>query len=154
MIRVDRFHYIADALTDVAVIVSISNRSVKFLDPLCAIGIALYIVYGSYMFFKQAFVNLVDEEFPASERQKILEIIAKNPLIKGLHELKTRYAANKPFIQCHIEMDGNISLYEAHIISDKICADLLASFPGGEIIIHQDPAGVETEVDYRENIKF
>ncbi|KAJ6644816.1 tRNA-specific adenosine deaminase [Pseudolycoriella hygida] len=36
-------------------------------------------------------------------------------------------------------MDGDMTLYNSHYISDQICAALLAEFPGGEIIIHLDP---------------
>lgn len=72
--------------------------------------------------------------------------------MKGVHEMKTRYAAQKAFIQCHLEMDGNMSLYNAHEISDEIAFDILQEFPDSEIIIHQDPYGVEEHVNYREYI--
>ena len=69
-----------------------------------------------------------------------------------MHEMKTRYAAQKAFIQCHLEMDGNMSLYDAHEISDEIALKILQEFPDSEIIIHQDPYGVEEHVNYREYI--
>jgi ferrous-iron efflux pump FieF len=33
-------------------------------------------------------------------------------------------------------------LAEAHRISDAVEADVCAAFPGAEVIIHEDPAGV------------
>jgi ferrous-iron efflux pump FieF len=39
-------------------------------------------------------------------------------------------------------MDGAMSLIEAHRVSDEVEAALEAAYPGAEIIIHQDPAGV------------
>jgi len=47
------------------------------------------------------------------------------PEVRGAHELKTRSAGDKPFIQFHLEMDGNLSLLEAHNISDQIAAEFL-----------------------------
>ncbi|HLJ65269.1 MAG TPA: cation transporter dimerization domain-containing protein [Stellaceae bacterium] len=40
-------------------------------------------------------------------------------------------------------MDGALTLKEAHRISDRVEADILAAFPNAEVLIHQDPAGLE-----------
>jgi len=69
-----------------------------------------------------------------------------------LHDLKTRRAANKPFIQFHIELDGSINLYNAHEITEKIMDEISKVFIGAEIIIHQDPEGIEEDVQYRESL--
>ncbi len=151
--KVDKLHYFIDLITNVAIIISINLSSrFWFIDSLFGVCISLYIIYSSYILFKKAFKNLVDEEFPEDDRKKIISIITTFSEVKGIHEMKTRYAAHKPFIQCHIEMDGEMSLYTSHYISDQICNALLAEFPGGEIIIHLDPYGYEKTVNYRENI--
>jgi divalent metal cation (Fe/Co/Zn/Cd) transporter len=96
---------------------------------------------------------LVDEEFDPKERAKILSILSGfADVVFGVHELKTRYAGKKPFIQLHIEMEPTISLIEAHKISHKISAAIEDVFIGAEVTIHQDPLGHETEVNYREKI--
>lgn len=154
-IKVDKLHYFMDLLTNLAVIISINLTSrFWFMDQLCGIGISIYIIYASCTLFKKALRNLADEEFLAEDRKKILSIIASFKEVKGVHEMKTRYAANKPFIQFHIEMDGDISLYNSHYISDEIYDALLLGFPSAEIIIHVDPYGYERMVNYRENINF
>ena len=40
-------------------------------------------------------------------------------------------------------MDGALNLLQAHEISDEVEARLRAAYPGAEIIIHQDPEGIE-----------
>lgn len=153
IIAVDKMHYFTDLLSNIIVVVSV-NLSSKFwfIDPISGVIISVYIIYGAYSFFRQALKNLADEEFPEQDKQKILTTISKYKQVIGVHELKTRYAANKPFIQFHLEMDGAMSLNEAHTISEKIINELLIEFPSGEITIHQDPAGVEENVNYREQI--
>ena len=42
----------------------------------------------------------------------------------------------------HLELDGDMTLVDAHIISDQVEAEIVAAFPGAEVIIHQDPEGV------------
>lgn len=154
IIKVDKLHYFTDLLTNVGVIVSIKlSTHFWFIDSLFGIAIAIYIIYASYALFRKAFKNLIDEEMPEEDRKKILSIITRFKEVKGIHEMKTRYAASKPFIQCHIEMDGDMSLYSSHYLSDKIYSALLLEFPGAEIIIHLDPYGYEEKVNYRENIK-
>ncbi len=155
IIEADKMHYLVDLFTNCAVIISIylsSKFGFIYADPIFAVLIAGYIVYGSYSLSMKAIRNLVDEEFSDEERAKIIMIISSNPMIQGIHELKTRYAGNKPFIQCHLELDGDINLYEAHLITDSIMEELNIAFPGSEIIIHQDPAGVERHVFFQENL--
>jgi divalent metal cation (Fe/Co/Zn/Cd) transporter len=102
--------------------------------------------------FRNVFRNLVDQELVESERNQIISIIRRFKEVMGIHDMKTRYAANKVFIQCHIEMDGEVSLYNSHLLTEKIVEALLQKFPGADVIIHQDPFGYEEQVGYRENI--
>ena len=63
--------------------------------------------------------------------------------LRAVHDLRTRSAGQQAFIQFHLELDGAITLMEAHRISDAVEAAVIAAFPGAEVIIHQDPAGLE-----------
>lgn len=153
IIAVDKLHYFMDFVTNAAVIASLYlSATYWYIDALSGIGISLYIMHASYQLFRDATKNLADEEFAPEDREKIVNIIRGFPEIKGLHELKTRSAGNKPFIQFHLEMGGNMSLYAAHELSDRVVLALLKEFPHAEIIIHQDPAGVEEDINYREYI--
>jgi ferrous-iron efflux pump FieF len=153
IISADKLHYFSDLITNIAVIVSIYlSASFWYIDSLAGIGISLYIMYGSYRLFREAIRNLADEEFRPEDRARILEIVGKSTHAKGVHELKTRYAANKPFIQFHLELDGKITLNKSHEIADSIMDSLLEEFPDAEITIHQDPEGLEKDVRYREKI--
>ncbi len=141
LIAIDKLHYLVDLLSNAIVLIAINlSQKFWFLDSLAGIVISLYLMHASYRFFRQAIKNLADEEFSDSDREKIIAIVAKYKDVKGLYELKTRYAAHKPFIQFHLEMDNSMYLREAHKISKKICQELLQHFPDGEIIIHQYPA--------------
>lgn len=153
IISADKLHYFSDLISNVAVIASIYlSQAFWYIDSLVGIAISLYIMHASYKLFREAIRNLADEEFHASDKAKILEIVGKSDHAKGLHELKTRYAAHKPFIQFHLELDGDLKLNKAHEIADSIMTSLLKEFPNAEITIHQDPVGLENNVKYREKI--
>lgn len=153
IIAADKLHYFSDFLTNIAVVATLHlSKSYWFIDPIAGILIALYIIRGSYILFRKAIRNLADEEFPQKDKLKILEIVRSHSGSRGVHELKTRYAGNKPFIQFHLEMDASLSLRKAHSIAEEITDNIIASFPLAEVIIHQDPEGEETDVNYREEI--
>ncbi len=153
IIAADKLHYFADLLTNIAVIISLYlSGKYWYIDPVLGILISLYIMHASYKLFMQSIKNLADEEFPQSDKNKILKVASNHTQIKGLHDLKTRYAGNKPFIQLHIELDGKMTLLKAHEITDDIMQELVKIFPGAEIIIHQDPAGIDEVVQYRDQL--
>ena len=56
---------------------------------------------------------------------------------------RTRASGRDTFIQIHLELDGVMTLLRSHEIADEVEARLLAAFPGAEVLIHQDPHGVE-----------
>src|SRR6202012_1313533 len=87
--------------------------------------------------------QLMDHELPQDERDRIAAIVRGHGAVRSLHELKTRKAGLSVFIQVHLELDPEMKLAEAHAISDEVERDLMAAFPGAEVIIHQDPAGFE-----------
>jgi len=63
--------------------------------------------------------------------------------VVAAHDLRTRVAGPTAFIEIHIDMDGEMSLIRAHEISDEVEAELRAAYPNAEVIIHQDPEGIE-----------
>ncbi len=142
-IAADALHYFADFLTNVGVIIAIILTSVlgwKIADPVIALIIAGYIIYGAFHMSCGAFQNLMDREFSDEDRAKIKAIVAQYNNVAGLHDLRTRKSGIHGFIQFHLEfVDENISLKKAHEISDEIEDALKNVFPNTEILIHQDP---------------
>ena len=154
LIKADKLHYTSDLLTNILVIISLYFSVMLIaLDAIFGMLIACYVIYGSYGLFIKALKNLVDEEFSDSERSKIIDIISQYNEVLGIHEMKTRYAGNKPFIQFHIEMNGTMTLSAAHEVSDKIMTSILEEFEGADVIIHQDPEGLEPDNPYTEMLR-
>lgn len=152
LVIADKLHYFVDFLTNGAVILSLHfSQSIPSIDAIFGILIAFYIIWSAYGLFLQASKNLIDQEFSEVEKNKIIKLLTSyNKDVFAVHELKTRYAGSKPFIQFHLEMRSDMSLLEAHAISDNITAELEKLFVGAEITIHQDPAGLEDNAQYRE----
>ena len=146
VVSADEFHYRTDLVLNGAVILSLVATSWLgwvYLDPLFGAAIGLWIIYGAWQVAMKAIVQLMDRELPDDARARIRQIALAHPQVRSVHDLRTRAAGPTAFIQIHLEMDGKLTLNEAHRISDAVEADILAAFPQAEVMIHQDPEGVE-----------
>jgi ferrous-iron efflux pump FieF len=145
-IGADFFHYLGDLLTNVGVIIGIV-LSTQFgwliADPIVGLAVAAVLTLSAWHVFRQSYDQLMDHELPDAERDRIKGIVMRHVDVRNLHDLRTRAAGISTFIQLHIELDPAISLTRAHEVSDAVEAEILSAFPNAEVIIHQDPAGVE-----------
>ncbi|MEZ5831721.1 MAG: cation diffusion facilitator family transporter [Dongiaceae bacterium] len=144
-IKSDQTHYLSDFLVNASVIVALV-LSARFgwwwIDPAIGLLIAVFIAWSALRIGKDALDMLMDREMDEGERSRIKEIVRAHPEVLNLHDLRTRAAGRDRFIQFHLEMDGSLSLTEAHRISDAVENEVRDAFPGAEVIIHEDPAGV------------
>lgn len=145
-IRADQTHYASDLATNIGVVISlllVTQLGWKLADPIIGILIALFLAWSAWGVFRQSYDQLMDRELPDEDRAKIKAVVMRHAEVRNLHDLRTRASGVYAFIQFHIELDADISLTRAHEISDAVEADVCAAFPHAEILIHQDPAGIE-----------
>ncbi|HEX6980633.1 MAG TPA: cation diffusion facilitator family transporter [Alphaproteobacteria bacterium] len=145
-ISADSLHYRGDLLVNGAVILSLLLGmwlDVGWIDPLFGIGIGLYILWGAIGIGRMSLDLLMDRELADADRARIRSIALDHPGVRDLHDLRTRSAGPDIFIQMHLEMDGDMPLRRAHEIADEVEAEIRKAFPNAEVIIHQDPAGLE-----------
>jgi ferrous-iron efflux pump FieF len=144
-ISADSLHYAGDVAVNLAVLLALL-LSMRFgwhlADPLFALAIGGYIIFNAWQIARAAYDVLMDRELPDAERERIKEIARAHPQVRDLHDLRTRMSGRNSFIQFHLEMDGAMTLTEAHELADEVEAAILREFPGAEVIIHEDPEGV------------
>ncbi|HLY65784.1 MAG TPA: cation diffusion facilitator family transporter, partial [Chloroflexota bacterium] len=144
-IRADFQHYFSDLLVNSAVVIALvlwREFSWSLADPLCAAAVGCYILFTAWNIARSALDLLMDRELPDADRARIRDIALSNPAVRHLHDLRTRSSGHLTFIQFHLELDGDIPLIRAHAVSDEVEQAILDAFPGAEIMIHQDPAGL------------
>jgi ferrous-iron efflux pump FieF len=145
-IGADFVHYLGDLATNLGVVVGIllaTEFGWLVADPIVGLLVAVGLSYSALHVFRQSYDQLMDRELPDDERDRIKTIVMRHDEVRNLHDLRTRAAGISTFIQLHIELDPAISLTRAHEVSDAVEADILGAFPNAEVIIHQDPHGVE-----------
>jgi ferrous-iron efflux pump FieF len=145
-IGADRMHYVSDILVNVGVVIGIvlaTNFGILIADPIVGLLVAAVLAVGVWRVFTQSYDQLMDRELPDADRERIKRIVVQNPAVRDMHDLRTRAAGVRAFIQVHIELDPALSLMAAHAVADEVEAALNEAFPNAEVIIHQDPEGYE-----------
>jgi ferrous-iron efflux pump FieF len=140
-IRADSLHYASDLLSNSGILVALVLAQFGWggLDPVFAVGIALYILYSAWQIGSEAFQLLMDREIPTELRERIRAVALEHPSVQGVHDLRTRKSGATVFIQLHLELDQDLSLLRAHDIADEVDARVRDAVPEAEILIHKDP---------------
>lgn len=147
-IETDHVHYQSDLYLNLAVIVALAldqYGGIAGADPLFGFGIAVWLGWNAWTASEKAIEQLMDREWPEEKRQRFLEVMARQPDLRGVHDMRTRTSGNRDFVQFHVWVDPNMSVRDAHNVMDDIEERLHAEFPDLEILIHPDPEGLIDE---------
>lgn len=143
-IRADALHYKSDILMNLAVILALwlATMGLNIFDPIIGAIIACYILYSVWGIVSISLDQLMDRELSDEVRADIKKAILAHPQAHGMHDLRTRHSGTMTFIQFHLEIEDDLTLVQAHNVSDEIEFELLKTYPESEIIIHIDPKSV------------
>ena len=147
-IQTDHLHYQSDLFLNMAVIAAlVLDQQLGFsrADPLFGLAIAAWLLWGAWRAAGEAIDHLMDREWPDEKRDAFLEVIARHPDIRGVHDLRTRTSGADDFVQFHMAVDPHLTIVEVHDLMDEVEARLEAEFPGVEVLIHPDPKDLVNE---------
>lgn len=125
-------------------VVRITGLSI--LDPIIAIGIAIYIVKLAYDAINKPLLGLVDASIPRAEQAAIEACLTEqSSKIVGFHELRTRRSGNQRYIDFHLVMAKGISLEQAHHVCDLLEICIQEKLPRTSVTIHVEPCDGKCE---------
>ncbi|MTH62714.1 cation diffusion facilitator family transporter [Paracoccus sp. DK608] len=139
----DGHHLLSDVVTSVGVVIGVALAIVTgwaVLDPALAALVALNILWSGWKVMTASLSGLMDEAVDAPTLQEIRSIISDHATgAIEAHDIRTRHAGPKTFIDFHLVVDGTISVNAAHEICDRIEAALKRRLPEAMISIHVEP---------------
>lgn len=138
----DAWHHRSDALSSIGALVGIGAARLGFPagDAVASIVICVLIVKASYDIFKDAVDKMVDKACDEEYENEIRTCVLKNESVLGIDLLRTRVFGNKVYVDIEIALDGEISLYNAHEIAERLHDDIEQEFPKiKHIMIHTEP---------------
>ncbi|MCA6287408.1 cation diffusion facilitator family transporter [Phenylobacterium sp.] len=141
----DRAHYASDLASNMAALAGIGASAwlgLAGLDGAAALVIAVLLLWGAISVFREAAVQLMDQELPASERARIVDLVIRDPRLTDVHQLRTRASGPYVHIQMHVDLDPLLTLEDAHRVLVEAERRVLEAFPTADILIHPDPRGL------------
>ena len=144
VIKADALHYKTDLFSNGAVLMAlalISYTGEQLIDPLLGVGIAIYMIYSAIPIIKEGVLMLLDAALEAEDIEKIQNVLDGENAITNYHYLQTRESGSHIFVSVHAVFNVSISLYDAHLVSDKIEDNIKALFEDKtvHILVHMDP---------------
>lgn len=144
VIKADALHYKTDIFSNGAVLLALGLVSLTgegWIDPVLGIAIAVYMIYSAMPIIKEGILMLLDAALCEDDIKKITDIIESQQETTNYHNLQTRESGSHIFISVHIVFNVSISLYDAHLISDKLEMRLKELFKDKKVhvLIHMDP---------------
>jgi cation diffusion facilitator family transporter len=139
-LEADALHLKTDVYTSIGVAVGLALillTGIKWLDPVVAILVALFIIKESYTLLKRAFTPLLDTAWNENEIEDLERKL--NKLEVNYHSLRTRVAGNYRFIDIHVEVPKEETVGDAHKYCDEIENELMSTYENLNVTIHVEP---------------
>lgn len=146
ILKAQAIDHLSDSLSTVISLITmivlffVSNDNIKIIDPIASIIINILIIIGSSKILIENSSLLLDKSLPKKEQEEIYNFISNIKGVNHIDALRTRMVSNRIFIEVEISTDGNLSLYEAHKISENIREEVLNKFIDVKhILVHVNP---------------
>lgn len=139
------WHHRSDAFSSIGTALGIGGAILlgedwRILDPLAAVIVSLFIIRVSLRLMLPAVQDLLEVSLPAEIENQILEIITESPKVKNPHHLRTRRIGNKFAIEAHIRVDGHMTVFDAHALTQEIEHKLRQKFGAAtHVVLHVEP---------------
>jgi cation diffusion facilitator family transporter len=144
-LKADAWHHRSDAITSVTAFIGISialifGKGYETADDWAALLASAFILYNSYLIFRPALGEIMDEHL---YDELIVEIREESINVKGVFGTEKcfiRKAGMKYHVDLHVIVDGEISVKEGHDISHLLKDHLKNKIQHlGHILIHIEP---------------
>lgn len=143
VVAADRLHYLGDLIPNLGAMGALwaSQRfGLTQIDSVVALAAAAFLSLGAIRIGKGAWDALMDRAADPEIVEGIATLARNWPGVRGFHDLKTRTAGSRVFVHLHIELDGDLTLREAHDIGAGLRRTIMLAYPQADVIIHKDVA--------------
>ncbi len=144
-LKADAWHHRSDAITSLAAFIGIClalvlGKGYESLDDWAALFAAGFILYNSYLIFRPALGEAMDEHLHQDLESEIREIAGEVEGIINTEKCFIRKSGMKYYVDLHATVCANISVKEGHDLSHKL-KKILKEKIGTieEIMIHIEP---------------
>jgi cation diffusion facilitator family transporter len=147
-LEADGVHLLADAVTSAVVLVALIVVRLlhwPIVDPIAALGIAIYITVMALKLLKRSAAGLMDAQDFGDARtiQQILERHigpdGKEPRICSFHKLRLRHSGRFHWVDFHIMVPAGWNIAQGHEVASTIEYEIEQTLGEGNATAHVEP---------------
>jgi cation diffusion facilitator family transporter len=145
----DGRHLMSDAVTSVVVVIVLIvlwwMPRLTWIDPVAALGVAVYIAWMAMGVLRRSAAGLMDEQ-DRRDDELIRGIVdshigtgAKEPIICSYHKLRHRHSGRYHWVDFHIVVPADWDVERAHKVASAIEYEIEQSLGEGNATAHVEP---------------
>lgn len=133
-----------DLYTTVAALVGVLGVLLGYeaLDAVAGALVSFLVVYQGVEVGRENVTYLVGAAPSAAERRRVTEVLRSHPAVRGVHDVVVFYDGTDLEVEAHVEVDGCMTLVEAHDIETALAQSLRDLEDVGDVHLHLDPEGI------------
>ncbi len=140
-IRASARDNLADVLASLAALVGVvaSNVVHPLADPLAGFVVVLWMVRAIWEIVAENLGYLTGRGAPPELTEQIVRTASTVPGVVNVHQVIADHVGPEVRVDMHIDVDGQITLREAHAIGDEV-EERVEALPGvGRVFVHVEP---------------
>jgi len=142
-LRADGWHLLTDVWTSAGVLVGVAlvwATGWLVLDPVVALLVAANIVWTGLKLLRETGHGLLDRALSEDDLKKIEDVLDRfRPRGVEFHEVRTRAAGPRHFVQMHVLVPGGWTVQSGHDLLEEVEKELVAVLPSASVITHLEP---------------
>lgn len=142
----DAWHHRSDALSSIGSFAGVLGARLGFpvCDPIAGIIICIFIVKAAWDIFFEATNQLVDKACDENVCMELRSVISNVDGVVSIDDLKTRLFGAKIYVDVEIGADGNLTLYKAHDIAQRVHDNIEKNFTDVKhCMVHVNPKNLD-----------
>jgi len=145
-LKADAWHHRSDAITSIAAFIGISialffGEGYETADDWAALFASGFILYNSYLIFRPALAEIMDEHIYDDFVEEIRKISLTVNGVLGIEKCFIRKAGMKYHVDLHALVSAQITVKQGHEIAHTLKDTLRKELPQlGHVLIHIEPS--------------
>ena len=108
-------------------------------DAVAALGVSALVIWVCGRLGRRTVDALLDSA-PAGMEERILAAVSAVSGVQDCHNIRVRYSGPKLFIDLHVLVDGNQTLFAAHALTETIEGVIQQIAPDADVTVHPEPS--------------
>lgn len=144
-LKADAWHHRSDAITSLAAFIGISialifGKGYESADDWAALFASFFILYNSYLIFRPALGEIMDEHFYDDLIEEIRTVSISVAGVMDTEKCFIRKSGMKYHVDLHAVVNAHLTVKEGHEIAHRLKDTLKERIPElGHILIHIEP---------------